>query len=69
MSQELIDKLKSTVDKLEARVVELESKLTGNGSGAKSGGQSQPSGMRMILMGPPGAGTYSARKYHLRCHP
>ena len=69
MSQELIDKLKSTVDKLEARVVELESKLTGNGSGAKSGGQSQPSGMRMILMGPPGAGMSIACNTYLRRPP
>ena len=65
---DLVDKLKSTVDKLEARVAELEGKLTGEGSkgsggGGNGGGSGGSDGMRMILMGPPGAGVYSlARK-------
>ncbi|KAF2478756.1 adenylate kinase cytosolic [Neohortaea acidophila] len=54
MSQELVDKLKSTVDKLEARVEELESRLKGEVSGGQGGGKSES--IRMILMGPPGAG-------------
>ena len=61
MSQELVDKLKSTVDKLESRVPELESKLKGEqsgGGGSSSGGGSSGGGLRMILMGPPGAGMY-----------
>lgn len=56
MSQELVDKLKSTVDKLEARVEELESRLKGQVSGGQQGG-SKGDSIRMILMGPPGAGT------------
>lgn len=60
MSQELVDKLKSTVDKLEARVAELESRLKGEGEGGGGGG-SKPDGMRMILMGPPGAGMHRTR--------
>ncbi|KAK5172640.1 adenylate kinase [Saxophila tyrrhenica] len=50
-SEEVIDTLKGTVDKLEQRVQELESRLAGKASGVVSG-----SNMRMILMGPPGAG-------------
>ena len=47
-----MDDLKNLVQKLEMRVSELEAKLTGgDGSSASS------SSMRMILMGPPGAGT------------
>ena len=60
MSQELVDKLKSTVDKLEARVAELESRLTGGNGGASGGSGGGSSMMRMILMGPPGAGTFNA---------
>ncbi len=50
-TDQLIDDLKSTISKLEARVQDLESKLSPSGSGPRS----NPS-MRMILMGPPGAG-------------
>jgi adenylate kinase len=46
-----VSTLKSTIDKLEQRVMELESRLGGSATGG-SGGM----GMRMILMGPPGAG-------------
>ncbi|KIV99944.1 adenylate kinase [Verruconis gallopava] len=44
----VVDELKSIITKLESRVEELENKLSG-----KSG---SPKPMRMILMGPPGAG-------------
>ena len=47
---DLVKSLKATVDQLENRVAELEGRL-GNKQG--SGGVD---GMRMILMGPPGAG-------------
>jgi adenylate kinase len=50
--EDVIDSLKSTVDKLEARVAELEGKLKGGSAGSSSGSD----GMRMILIGPPGAG-------------
>ena len=46
-----VEALKSTVDKLEKRIQDLESRLTGS---APSSGSSD--GMRMILIGPPGAG-------------
>jgi adenylate kinase len=49
--EDVIESLKSTVDKLEARVAELEGKLKGS-AGSSSGSD----GMRMILIGPPGAG-------------
>ena len=50
--EDVINSLKGTVDKLEARVAELEGKLKGTSSGSTTGSD----GMRMILMGPPGAG-------------
>lgn len=53
LTDQVVDDLKNLVQKLETRVSELEAKLTGgNGSSASSS-----SSMRMILMGPPGAGT------------
>jgi adenylate kinase len=45
--------LKTLVHKLESRISELESKL----DGSKGSSDSDAGGMRMILMGPPGAGT------------
>ena len=52
---ELVQALQGTVDKLENRVAELEARLKGqptSGRSASSGGD----GLRMILIGPPGAG-------------
>jgi adenylate kinase len=46
-----VDQLKGTVSKLEARIAELEAKLSGDGSSS-----STAQSMRMVLMGPPGAG-------------
>merc|ERR1711939_983366 len=53
MADQLVEQLKATVDKLENRVHELETRLHG-GSVAVKPGEGQ--GMRMILIGPPGAG-------------
>ena len=50
----LVDQLKATVDKLESRIMQLESRLAGNSSSSNS---ASGDGMRMILIGPPGAGT------------
>ena len=63
MSQELIDKLKGTVDKLEARVVELENKLKGETQSSGGSGNGSPKNMRMILIGPPGAGMLPAIQF------
>lgn len=52
ITDQLVDDLKSTISKLEARVQELESKLSSSGSSSSA----PPSSMRMVLMGPPGAG-------------
>jgi len=50
-----VDELKSTVSKLEQRIAQLEGRLAGNGGGSSAPQES----VRMILMGPPGAGTWS----------
>lgn len=50
----VVDDLKSLVNKLESRVAELEAKLAG-GDAPSTGG------VRMILMGPPGAGMFVFR--------
>jgi adenylate kinase len=49
ITDEVISDLKSTIHRLEKRVEELESRLSG-------GEKSSAGAMRMILMGPPGAG-------------
>ncbi|KAK5120150.1 adenylate kinase [Meristemomyces frigidus] len=54
MADGLVAQLKATVDKLENRVNELEARLHGHGRAA--GGSGDADGMRMILIGPPGAG-------------
>lgn len=51
---ELVEKLKATVDTLEKRIEDLESRLQGNGS--SSGSSANSESIRMILIGPPGAG-------------
>jgi len=51
-----VAQLKGLVAKLEARVAELESKTSGGSSSPKTVGEK----MRMVLMGPPGAGTQSS---------
>lgn len=49
---ETIDSLKGIIGNLESRVGQLEHRLLGNDKP-----QSLPESMRMILIGPPGAGT------------
>jgi adenylate kinase len=49
-----VQSLQDMVNKLESRVKELEDKLQGASGGAKPSSE----GVRMILMGPPGAGTW-----------
>ncbi|KAF2491541.1 adenylate kinase-like protein cytosolic [Lophium mytilinum] len=52
LQDQVVDDLKNLVHRLESRVAELEAKLTGG----ESGSSSTSGGVRMILMGPPGAG-------------
>jgi adenylate kinase len=52
---EAVEQLKSTIDALERRVHELEARLQGKLSPSLS----STDGMRMILIGPPGAGMLS----------
>ena len=54
ITDEVVDKLTSTIKSLEQRVHELESKL--NGGGSSGSGANPLNSMRMVLMGPPGAG-------------
>lgn len=53
ITEETVSGLKDTIHKLESRVVDLESRLV-NGDKPKSVTEQ----MRIILMGPPGAGKY-----------
>lgn len=55
ITDDVVSGLKDTIGKLEARVVELESRLTGSSS---SKPMSMSEQIRVILMGPPGAGTF-----------
>jgi adenylate kinase len=52
VKDQVVDDLKNLVHRLQARVEDLEAKLSGEGSSSSSA----ESGVRMILMGPPGAG-------------
>lgn len=56
MADALVEKLTDTVNRLEKRLAEVESRLTGHSSSSAS---SSSDGMRMILIGPPGAGMLS----------
>lgn len=56
VTDQVADELKALVRKLEDRVHELETRL-GGGSPSSSGSTANASqSMRMIIMGPPGAG-------------
>ncbi|KAK6389053.1 adenylate kinase, partial [Oleoguttula sp. CCFEE 5521] len=52
---EAVEKLKSTIEALEKRVHELEGRLTGKSQAPAASGNVND-GMRLILIGPPGAG-------------
>ena len=54
LNDSAVSDLQGTVSRLEKRIAQLESRLQGQNGGA---GQSQES-VRMILIGPPGAGTW-----------
>lgn len=54
ITQETVDGLKDIISKLESRVAQLEERLANGGSDSKPKSISEQ--MRLILMGPPGAG-------------
>ena len=57
VTDQVADELKALVRKLEDRVHELETRLGGSGLQSSSGSTANASqAMRMIIMGPPGAG-------------
>ena len=60
IKDETVDALRDLVYKLEARVQDLEARLHPGDGRPKAGGTD----MRMILMGPPGAGMSMAVAYH-----
>jgi adenylate kinase len=56
ISDDTVQTLQDLVNKLESRVKQLEDKLTHAQTGTK---HAPAEGVRMILMGPPGAGVFS----------
>ncbi|KAL8667995.1 MAG: hypothetical protein Q9168_007132 [Polycauliona sp. 1 TL-2023] len=56
IKDETVDNLRDLVQKLESRVQQLEAKLDGAGGGAARQPKTDGPSVRMILMGPPGAG-------------
>ncbi|KAF2154732.1 adenylate kinase 1 [Myriangium duriaei CBS 260.36] len=52
MAEQLTDTIKQHIQRLEDRIVELENKLAGKPSGSSS----SKDGLRMVFIGPPGAG-------------
>lgn len=62
ITDETVDGLKSIIHKLEARVEQLEQRLTHGGEGSKP--RSVAEQMRMVLMGPPGAGMLPQHYLH-----
>ncbi|KAL8958275.1 MAG: hypothetical protein Q9193_004637 [Seirophora villosa] len=56
IKDETVDSLRDLVHKLESRVQQLESRVEGSGGGSGQQTKRDGSSMRMILMGPPGAG-------------
>ena len=55
---ETVDALRDLVTKLEARVEQLEAKVRQHDGSAPTRPAKSRESMRMILMGPPGAGIY-----------
>lgn len=65
---ETVDGLRDLVSKLETRVEQLEAKLEQTTGGPSARKQKNPStGIRMILMGPPGAGRDSMVELAVVC--
>ena len=58
ITDDIVEALRDTIHKLESRVQQLEAKI-GHSDGSSSAGSSNKplQSVRMILMGPPGAGT------------
>ncbi|KAI4288305.1 MAG: hypothetical protein L6R35_002427 [Caloplaca aegaea] len=56
IKDETVDSLRDLVHKLESRVQQLESRVDGSGGGSGQQTKRDGSSMRMVLMGPPGAG-------------
>ncbi|KAL8925922.1 MAG: hypothetical protein Q9208_003235 [Pyrenodesmia sp. 3 TL-2023] len=56
IKDETVDSLRDLVHKLESRVQQLESRLEGSDGGSGQQAKRHGPSMRMILMGPPGAG-------------
>ena len=57
MKDETVEALRDTIHQLESRVQQLEAKLGSTGGNVSSrGSRSNSDSLRMILMGPPGAG-------------
>ena len=57
MKDETVEALRDTIHQLESRVQQLEAKLASTGGNVSSrGSRSNSDSVRMILMGPPGAG-------------
>ena len=57
MKDETVEALRDTIHQLESRVQQLEAKLSSTGGNVSSrGSRSNSDSVRMILMGPPGAG-------------
>ena len=57
IKDETVDNLRDLVHKLESRVQQLEARLEGSSGGSPQQMNSDGPSIRMILMGPPGAGT------------
>lgn len=62
ITDEMVQSLQDTIAKLESRVHQLESKL-GGGNGTPGRATSSGQSVRMILMGPPGAGRRTRVSY------
>ncbi|KAL9016702.1 MAG: hypothetical protein Q9185_005981 [Variospora sp. 1 TL-2023] len=56
IKDETVDSLRDLVHKLESRVQQLESRVDGSGGGSGQQTKRDSSSMRLVLMGPPGAG-------------
>lgn len=60
IKDDTVDSLRDLVHKLESRVQQLEAKLESSVGGSAQRAKTDGPSIRMILMGPPGAGTACA---------